>query len=219
MRRIVSALTAVMLVAVACGDGGGSDDAIRVATTTSTTSTTTSTTGLAEMAAAPPPAMTTTTTTTTVPRYAAPTDLGIPEPLPGSGGAHGSGCDVEEGTLPDGAWFGVALASDGMAITFEVACFYTGPEAMAAAALAGGEVEQDYFTAPGGVVYLVPIGIDATMYALHYDEDAGSFYLLALAMEDWPDLDSDWHCLGELCRIWLYVNGGVATEGVEQYLP
>lgn len=217
MRGTVSALLAVVLVAVACGDDGGSDDAIRVTTTTSTTSATTTTTGLTETAAAPPPE--TTTTTATVPWYAPPADLGIPEPLPGSGGAHGSGCDVKQGTLADGAWFGVALASDGMAITFEVACFFTGSEAIAAAALAGAEVEQDYFTASGGVVYVVPIGTDATMYALHYDEDAGFFTLLALAMDYWPDLASDWHCLGELCRIWLYVNGGVATEGVEQYLP
>ena len=54
----------------------------------------------------------------------------FPDPFPGSGGAHGSGC-VTPGfdALPNGVWYGFAEGVGGGNITFDLACFYTGPAA------------------------------------------------------------------------------------------
>jgi hypothetical protein len=40
-------------------------------------------------------------------------------------------------------------------------------------------------------------------------------------MPDWPDTGGTRYvpCPGDYCAAWVYVNGGVITELVEQYLP
>ena len=57
-----------------------------------------------------------------------------PDPLPGSGGASGSGCEPGPGPLPDGVWFGEASATQTASVTFDLVCFFFLDHAYQAAA-------------------------------------------------------------------------------------
>jgi hypothetical protein len=238
VRRTITLLTALALLAAGCGDDGGSLLGPTAPTTTVTTEApsptgapTTEATTSSEAPAPtttttpPPPATTTTTTmpatTTTVPTpsggpYLVDTTSFFPEPLPGSGRAHGSGCVVPGGsmTLPDGIWFGFAEAFAPGVITFDLACFWTGEAAIDAAAEDGEEAFDFYIRNQNPTNREVPIAGDARIWYLD-----GTVSLTEITAPEWPHPGSFLMCPGEYCSVWLYVNGGEVTALVEQYLP
>lgn len=223
MRRPVIALLALTSMVAACGgDDGGVTSTATTATSVATTTTGASTT-------LPPPVtipVTTTeaTTTTTTPSTTTtfwgvdPGDL-FPDVYPGSGDAHGSGCVTGSDTLPDGVWFGFVEAKTGSTLAFDLACFFTGPAGVAAAT-AAGEVGYDldfYISNQNPRTYSVVL--DQTRTAWRIDSSGGGVAPVAIPASDWPVGGGYVPCPGEYCAVWLYVNGGVATGLVEQYLP
>jgi hypothetical protein len=191
-------------------------------TPTSTSVATTSTTvGTTSTSVATTSTTTSTTTTTTVPEsfYLVDTTDFFPDPFPGSNDAHGSGC-VTPGfdALPNGVWFGFAEGVGGGTITFDLACFFTGPAAVAAAAADGQEAFDFYIRNKVATTFAVPVAADARVWYIDASSgDVSSPTEIPLAA--WPHPASFLACPGEYCSVWLYVNGGRATGIVEQYLP
>jgi hypothetical protein len=170
-----------------------------------------------------------TTTTTTVPvtttialMPAAPYTVAaygaFPEVFAGSDGAQGSGCAPGTDTLPDGIWFGYVRSVTDTSLSFDLACFWTGQAAIDHAG--GEEVNNDYFIGnTSSALRTVPRDPSGTAYWI--DASVPDLALQPVPMADWPVAGGSHYipCPGEYCGVWLYVNGGVATELVEQYVP
>ena len=137
-----------------------------------------------------------------------------PDPLPGSDGAGGSGCAPGSGDLPDGVWFGFLRSGTDSSVEFDLACFYFGD---AATAKAGGPVDNDYLIVnQNPALRSVPVAVDTRVLTL----DLPSPELSIKSYADWYPVPSGAPpCPGTACLAWLYVNGGQATEIVEQFLP
>ena len=226
MRRPAIALLAVILAVGACGD----DDTATTTTTIPTTSTTGVATTDAPTTTAPPvtlppttsaPETTTTaapTTTSGGPYVIDPGDL-FPDVFPGAADAHGSGCVTGQDTLPDGVWFGFVTAASGANLSFDLACFYTGAAGIAAAT-ADGEVGYDLdFYIRNNNPKLYPVVLDLGGTAWYISTGSGGVEPLPVAASAWPVGAGYVPCPGDYCAVWLYVNGGIATGLVEQYLP
>ncbi len=186
----------------------GSSTTSTSTTTTTTVSGTTTTTTVSG-----------TTTTTSGPyRFDDPARLTPPDPLPGSEGAAGSGCAPGTDHLPDGVWYGYVEAIHAAAVDFDLACFYFGDIAWDKAAEVGEEAPNDvWIVNQNPRIRSVPVAADATVWSITGDPTAGH---QPVAFSDWPVApDTYVPCPGEFCGVWLYVNGGVATEIVEQFLP
>lgn len=179
-----------------------------VATTTTTVATTTTTT------TSPPTTTTAATTTTTGGPYV----VGTPEfypgaPLPGSGGAGGSGCAPGAGPLPDGIWFGYVDAIGAASVEFDLACLYVGDIAYDKGAEDGVAVENDWYVRNvNPTLRTVPVAAGAMVYEL----DAGYVGFLTVPFPDWP---ADPAGLSPWDSFWLFVNGGEVTEILEQFFP
>ncbi|MCB2223531.1 MAG: hypothetical protein KQH83_05075 [Actinobacteria bacterium] len=233
MRRTALLLTALALVAAACGDDvldGGATTAAPA--TTQAPPTTHGGSTLPPTTEAPPPPSSTlppTTATTAAPATtttAAPppshtyeiddSDF-FPIPEPGSNGAHGSGCVVPGGsmTLTDGIWFGFATTHAGGEIGFDLACFFTGQAAIDAATEDGEEAFDFYIRNNNPTIRQVPLASDARVFYV----DGATINMLETTPAAWPTASSYLPCTGQYCSVWLYVNDGVATGMVEQYLP
>jgi hypothetical protein len=209
-----------MLLAAACGDDDAATTvtASTTAVTTTTLAPTTTATPTSTVASTTTPATTTTmaTTTTAATLYQIdPTDF-FPDVFGVDGDPHGSGCVVGADVLPAGVWFGFAKAVGGGTITFDLACFFTGDAAIAAATADGEEAFDFYVRNQNPKVYIVPISPSAQVY---YVDMISGPEPTAIALSSWPTADSFTTCPGDYCPVWLYVNGGVATGIVEQYLP
>jgi hypothetical protein len=208
----------LMLVSAACGDDAATTTTAPPATTTATTAVTTTSAPTTTVPASTSTAVTTTlapTTTTAVPYLIDPADL-FPDVFGAPGDPHGSGCVVGADVLPAGVWFGFAKAVTGGNITFDLACFYTGDAAAAAAIADGEEVMDFYIRNQNPKVYIVPISPSAEVW---YVDMISGPDPAPLPLASWPTADSYVPCPGDYCAVWLYVNGGVATGIVEQYLP
>lgn len=206
----ISALAALLILVFAgCSGEGGS-----FATSTTTAPPTTAI-----------PASTSTTgglpTTTAGPAFVVGTPgLYPPDPLPGSGGANGSGCPPEAGPLPDGVWFGKVLQATPGGMRLDPGCFYFGDAAAAAAAEDGitDLPSPHYLRDPLPDSVDVPAADDAVVYSI--DNSGDDLTFLALSLREWPAQSGGYTlCPGEGCAVWLYVNGGAITEILEQYLP
>ncbi len=234
--RVVSLFLAAVVVA-GCSSSGDNQDAAApvtsvavesttvttasptttaVATTVATTTTTVAptTTAATPTTTAPPTTTTAATTTTTGGPYV----VGTPElypgaPLPGSGGAGGSGCSPGAGPLPDGIWFGFVRAIGAASVEFDLACLYVGDIAYIKGAEDGVEVDNDwYIRNVNPTLRTVPVAAGATVYEL----DAGYVEFLTVPFPDWP---VDPAGLSSWDSFWIYVNGGEATEILEQFFP
>ena len=224
MRRIATLTVALTLVA-ACGAGADRD-----ATDTTLQPAATETTAVSDTAqpesttlpatTVPAPAESTSTTipagtgTTGAPSFTvgSPT-VTPPDPLPGSGGASGSGCEPGPGPLPDGVWFGEASATQTASVTFDLVCFFFLDHAYQAAADDGIDpdtVTNDlYIRNRNPETREVPVDGDAVGWELV------GFAFEPVPWDDWPHPDlSPWHS-----GVWLYINDGVVTELVEQFTP
>jgi hypothetical protein len=184
-------------------------DSLLASTTVTVTDTTTTTAAVVTTTTVPP------TTTTTV-YYVVTGTLYPPDAVDGTG-ASGSGCAPGSGSLPAGVWFGYASAGNATSVQFDLACWYFGDLAWEIADTYGETAENDYYivnenpalrtvpVAPGAVVHHIDpmsIGHDLISYPDWLLEPPG--YLM---------------CPFEFCPLWLYVNDGVVTEILEQYVP
>jgi hypothetical protein len=228
-----------MILMAGCGDDGSAltqattaadaTTGTTEATTTTTPTTTTieaTTTTATEITTTTIDATTTTTaptTTTTAPAivYEVDEDSFFPPPLPGSREAHGSGCVVptDAVTLPDGIWFGYAEGIGSGRVDLDLACFFTG----AAAAEAAAEDGEDGFD----LDFYIRNKVDRT-YPVPFSDTARVWYIDLLAewpppaeipLGAWPHPDSFLACPSDWCSVWIYVNQGMVTAVVEQYLP
>lgn len=196
---VVLALTvALALVAGACGD----DDTAATTTTTGSDSTTT----------LPDTSTSTDTTradsTTTEPTTEPTTDAG---PVP-----DGSGCTPGSEGLPDGRWFGDVEEARSGEISFDLACWFTGDEATAAAAEDGEESPppNDYYVRnenPAVRDLTVADGTTVTYYPSGDPTDTQE-----LSYDDWrTGREARAYQLG----VWIEVSGGSVTSIEEQWVP
>jgi len=183
------------------------------ATTTEATTTTAATTTTE--------ATTTTTaaaTTTTAPEYTV-ANYGLFPPVFAGTDAHGSGCAPGSPTLPDGIWFGFVTSVTTTAYSFDLACFWTGQAAVDHATANGDEAFDFYIGNDNPTLRTVTFDPAGTAYWI--DASASDLTPQPIPMPDWPSNTGSHYvpCPGQSCAVWVYINGGVATELVEQYLP
>ena len=202
------------VLAAACGDDTAATTSSAVATTVAETTTTTA------PATTTTPAETTTTaaaaTTTQAPVvFAFDATSPLPEVFGAEGDPHGSGCVVDGAELPDGVWFGIANSVSAATITFDLACFFTGEAAEAAASDDGAEAFDFYIRNKNDLTYAVTLSPGAEVFVV----DGMNLELIQVTASDWPSGDSYSSCPGDGCAIWIYVNGGLVTGLAEQYLP
>jgi len=141
------------------------------------------------------------------------------DPLPGSGGAGGSGCSPGAGPLPDGIWFGMVTAKDATSVTFDLACFFFGSIAYTKGAADGVTVDDDYYIRnQNPTLRTVPVRSDAVVYELEPNYNA----FLTEPYAAWPHDNTMLSMICPApsgCMVWLAVNGGDVTEIMEQYTP
>lgn len=204
-----------------------------ISTSTTVAATSTSTTVAPSTTETPTTSSTTTTVVATTTTAAAPTttapsivyapDLPVtqypPGPLPGSNEASGSGCSPGAGPLPNGVWFGLAHQIEPDHIAFDLACFYFGDIAYTEGALDGEEVNNDYYIRNANPALRdVPL-VDPTVWTLGAFSGGGD-EPFAIDYINWPLPGNNFvQCPSDWCTVWLYVNEGLITEVVEQYLP
>ena len=236
VKRWMSLTVGIALVVAGCGGQDATDETgdtvastVAATTTVPTTVTTTpaptttvapatTTTGApATTAPAPPPPPPTTAPPTTaappavyyeVANPANPTYY--PGPLAGAGIYFGSGCSPGTGTLPDGIWFGDITSVSGGSFEFDLMCFAPRPE---------GESEEygiGEITNSNPTLRTVAVGAGAPVYVVD------------MSMNWVQQPYSAWHvdtgavsgCPLEWCSaVWLYVNGGEATEIMVIWTP
>lgn len=201
-----------LLLAVACSGGSDAADTTTTESTTTTTTEAATTTSTVTTTTTPTTAPTTTTSTTTAPTTTLlVTDL-----------AEGSGCTPGDGPLPDGRWFGYVEATEAGELKFDLACWFSGVGAEAAATAAGDESPppNDYFvTNDNDALRTVPV--DPAVNVTYYEE------FLTSGSIDNPDVGSydDWvayrSALPAEARlgVWLDVVDGVVVIISEQWVP
>lgn len=141
-----------------------------------------------------------------------------PDPLTGSKGASGSGCEPGAGDLPGGVWFGYVRQANASGIAFDLACFFFGDAAYVEGGADGVEVDDDYYVRNvNPTLRSVAVPSAATV---HHIDATGDLGFMAVQFADWPPPGFSYiPCPGDFCGVWLYVNGGTVTEIVEQYVP
>lgn len=147
-----------------------------------------------------------------------PVRLTPPDPLPGSGGASGSGCAPGSDDLPDGVWFVLMVEDLENSVRADLACFWFGEIAYEVGEAAGEEVANDFFISnESDRIRTVPVSPEAIVWTLAGDTTEGH---TEIPYEDWPNEESTYvDCPGDFCTVWLYVNDGLVTDIVEQYIP
>jgi len=231
--RLLVLLPAMGLVAAACGGDDGASTTAPPGTTSAASSTTAPTTTVAPTTVAPttvaPTTVVTSTTATSTtgspngePFAVADPTLFPPTDLPGSGGAGGSGCTPGAGPLPDGIWYGFVDHTPADAVVIDLACFFFGDAAVDAAVedgLSPDDVTNDYYVRNQSTqLRTVPMAPGALVYTLGEVTDDG---FEQVTWDLWPVVPSYCAPTGAeiFCGVWLYVNGGLVTEVVEQYVP
>lgn len=159
-----------------------------------------------------------TTTTTIIYRPDPPLTLYPAGSLPGSDGAAGSGCSPGAGPLPNGVWFGLAVGIEPDRIEFDLSCIYFGEIAYSEGAADGEEVNNDFYIRnQNPALRSVPL-VDPPVWTLGQFDGSGE--LFEVDYIDWPVPGPTYtQCPGEWCTVWLYVNDGIVTDIVEQYIP
>ncbi len=222
--RMAIALAALALVAVACGSDDATSSTTAVTTSTQAADTTAPTTAppttTASTTAAPSTTSAATTTeppTTTTPptSTAAPTTTAAPDT---NSFADGSGCTPgTTGYLPDGEWFGYVSAATTGQLDFDLACWFTGNPAAAAATEDGEESPppNDYYVRNvNPAVRTLAVASGAGVNWLPNTGDPSTEELVTYA--DWLTGRS-----GRAYQpgAWLVIEGGAIIEIQEQYVP
>ena len=221
MRTGIAALAGLLVVLVSCS---AETSPTSVAADSSTTTIEQTTTPQPVPTTEVSPTTATTVALTTVTAITSgfvvvpPLPLTPPEPLAGSDGGSGSGCAPGSDELPDGLWFGYVLDKDESSIDFDLACFYFGEIAWEIAALEGGEANNDFWIVnESDRLRTATLAPGAVAWSIAGDTSQGhsAFDLL----NEWPRPGGYTECVGEFCGVWLYINDGLVTELVEQYIP
>ena len=139
-----------------------------------------------------------------------------PDAVDGAG-ASGSGCAPGSGSLPEGVWFGYASAGNATSVQLDLACWYFGDLAWEIAGTFGETAENDYYIVNENPTFrTVPVAPGAVVHHI----DPMSIEHDLISYPDWL-LEPPGYlmCPFEFCPLWLYVNDGVVTEVLEQYVP
>jgi hypothetical protein len=197
----------VFVALVVLSGCSGSPESNGDATTESTAVSSSSTTRVSTTTTA----ATTTTTTTTLDVFYSSAVHGLyPAPFPDSGGLLGSGCSPGSDTLPDGIWAGWIAARLADRVDFDLACLLPTPE-------------EPRISNQSTRLRTIPIAENAVVYAIKNDGHRGT----AVPYQTWQTVPVNRWCEGVMiapffpagCPVWVYVNGGGATEIVEFWLP
>ena len=207
----VLATAAVVALALGLGacssDDGGDGEAADTTTTTAATS-----------------SSTTAATVEATPTTRRPSPASLPlriEPSSDGVSPDGDGCEPgDAGALPDGLWFGT-ITVDGDGLEIDLACFFTGDAADAAAAEDDASAEvpvaNGYYVRLGdGTTYPVPVTDDTLTIAL--DQGGASTQFLPQA----PGVEAAAEAVEASSvpfRGWVLIVDGVATVIQQQYLP
>jgi hypothetical protein len=228
--KLLALLAVLALLLVGCGgntstSSTGTTPAPPTTTTTeattteATTTTATTTTTEATTTTTTAPATTTTEApATTAPEYTV-ANYGLFPPVFAGTDAHGSGCAPGSPTLPDGIWFGFVTSVTTTAYSFDLACFWTGQAAVDHATANGDEAFDFYIGNDNPTLRTVTFDPAGTAYWI--DASASDLTPQPIPMPDWPSNTGSHYvpCPGQYCAVWAYINSGVVTELVEQYLP
>ena len=130
--------------------------------------------------------------------------------------AEGAGCDVVEGDLPDGRWFGTVTDLSPESVELDIACWFIGEDAVIAAEQDGEESPppNDYYVRDeSSDTTTVAIGPDAV--AVFYpsgspDGESGTVADLVAASEERG---------GFPYGVWIEVSDGVVVSVDEQWVP
>lgn len=130
--------------------------------------------------------------------------------------AEGAGCDVDEGDLPDGRWFGSVEDLSQDSVELDIACWFIGEDAAIAAEEDGEESPppNDYYVRNESTD-TTTVGIDPEAVAVFYptggpDGESGTVADLVAASEDRG---------GYPYGIWIEVSDGVVMSVDEQWVP
>jgi hypothetical protein len=128
-----------------------------------------------------------------------------------------SGCAPPTGALPDGRWFGYVTDAEVGAVSFDLACWFTGQAAVDAAAEDGAESPppNDYHVRnDSDLVRSVPAGDDATVSWLPDPGDPSTTETIDYTT--WTDVREG---RSYLPGVWLEVVDGELSTVAEQYVP
>lgn len=158
-----------------------------------------------------------TTPPNTATMTAEPDGSGDQAPTTAADGAEGSGCTPsEQDTLPDGRWFGLVSSTTDDSVEFDLACWFTGDAAVAAAEAAGEESPppNDYFVRNNNdLTRDLPVSPDAEV----------TFYLSgdpqSDVLGDYPTWLTTLEDRGTLFGIWIETTSGEITTIREQWVP
>lgn len=228
---VLGVVGAFLLLGVGCGGATVGTDTASPGSIAETTSTST----LPATTASPStPSTSSTVASTTTTLMEAPAEYTVetlgygPPSLVGSDGAGGSGCAPGTDQLPDGAWFGFVVDRSDVGIQFDLACWWSGDRANEVA-LEHGETEvpvpNDYYITNDSE-RLRPIEIAPDKRVAHLDYSGANTSedpYVVMTFGDWGGLNDYLNCDfgsgNEFCLVWLFINDGVVTEMVEQYVP
>lgn len=228
MKRALATVVGLAMLVAACGDDAAGDPTTTVPGSTAAPVTTAPATTVAASTTVAPATTTTLAVTTTAPIVFALGSLESPPPVLGAAGdPNGSGCVIGDvDVLPDGIWMGFAEAVSFPAggtgtITFDLACYFSGAAADAAANAdyggTDGAEEGFYIRNQNPKVFTVAVSRVAEVY--YIDAAGPTWFPEPIPLSSWPSASSWLPCPGETCAVWLYVNGGVATTIREEFLP
>ena len=134
---------------------------------------------------------------------------------PGEPVAEGSGCDVGEGELPDGRWFGAIEELSPTSVELDVACWFIGEDAIIAA-------EQDGAESPPPNDYYVRDDASETNTA-DIDPDAVTVFYPTGGPDASTGAVADLIAAsperGYPYGVWLEVSDGVVVSLEEQWVP
>ena len=217
------AVLAAATALAGCGDGDGDASEEPTATTVVTPSSspsTTTTEGDSDTTAPTPSTTTPASTELTEPPEGQGGPVSTPTspegPVAGAPVAAGSGCNPGADTLPDGMWFGTVTEMRPDAVVFDLACWFTGDHATAAATEDGKESPPPndfHIRNDNPALRTVPVGAAATVERL---EDLGGVAAVASTYPEWTALRSG---TDPRPPAWLTVSGGEVTTIAEQYIP
>jgi len=130
--------------------------------------------------------------------------------------ARGSGCTPGTDHLPDGDWFGEVVRADAGELEFDLACWFDGDAAIAAAAEDGERLRIDYYIRNVSTkTRRLPIADDTTVvwYGLGAADPADPEMI---SYAEWRVFDLEHICCA---GVWLTVDAGVVTRMEEQWVP
>ncbi|MBI5158114.1 MAG: hypothetical protein HZA58_08930 [Acidimicrobiia bacterium] len=130
--------------------------------------------------------------------------------------------------LPDGIWFGEVVGFGGFtdpaapaAMSFDLACYFTGDAATQARIADGMSGESDYdeyVRNQNPKIYEIMLSPSAEVWSI---PGTGSFFPELIPVSAWPRPDGYFTCPGvppgAFCPVWIYVNGGIVTGFVEMF--